>query len=473
MTVPDPVVSAIKSLPISSVADLIAPETYHRMQWADGSVVVTSWPTTVDRAVTDAETRVSLDICPTLTIEESVWFNKPSERSSLFAGMFRIGQSRYLSPIRPDRTRVKAWIDDIPDGSGQQYIPDDKTLGEINSSEDPRPAYFNLFIDARWRRYYKGARIMVVSPDLSQVYITKMVSVIPLDGSVLSIVSLEDPPPFSPNHSICYPLIEAQPFLSPSVSLMHRGAGIYRFTSVESSGAHKISPIRRPGLTTGLTTHLGYPILEIPTDQASAWQTEPSLSFERSGSFVQSGIAEVPSLEGTRPALVHRFGVTTVAREPLWHIKEMFDYGSGNAYPFWFVDQHDELELVSFGEDQITFKAKGHVLDWSFRPSIAVIGRQAATEIIEVESVNRVGNTDVVTLGSSFTNTSDIRRVATARLSRFGESSLTEQWETFDVCSVDLVIREVLSERSVNITNLDVSIIDVFWSGFDPYVCGA
>lgn len=308
-----------------------------------------------------------------------------------------------------------------------------------------------IFCDTRVSRVYPGQRVAVVKivrTDRSRVdqvdlrrVLTKQDDSITLDSATSFALDMGD--------TIVFPTVDVEVNLQSTVQFHAETVGDMPFEVEEVVGQSALPP-SESGKPSGFDEYRDQPIFSIDHNWADPFETR----FMREGLRTARGRGFVVEPRGARHRTIFSYKFGPADREDFWDLLHFFDTRRGRCRSFWAIDQEnlwtvlnvtggtliDFSPLGDFAKFQEEMQYVGFVLEDGTR-----VVREAVT-IVDISTVWRVTVPEAVTF-----NENDVRRAARARLVRFREDELREQWDSTGAVTAEFELIEVLEEKDVTL----------------------
>ncbi len=393
--------------------------------WRTAPQVFSGFSTGIDHALSASEQRWGRYRGPLRTVQALVtaWGEEAPRKVVSF--FMRNAQARLLQPLWPDQVKITA-----------------------------TPTVTNLPCDPNDRRFFVNQYVAVLKFDnhgfSSEFEVTTITAV---NAGSIDVVALSSITP-AIGYKI-YPLIEAKLKLRQSGGMITDQALDIAITSRETVGQMAL-PIEA---TVSIGTN---PPGQQVFDSLPVWNftAEPSSvrrGTVRRGSEANVGLGSTNEVEGDRGLHTYEASYRWKNRAKFGEIRRFFESRAGRLEPFYFVSPLTEMVVEGFTNTTIAVRSIGPEIDWDFYSHVAVIKKDGEIIIKEIVSVNRVSDTDTLTVAAfSVTPTlSDTRRVTSAQKVRFDTDEMSETWITDDKGETFFSFVEVDFEQSVSIPDLE------------------
>ena len=384
--------------------------------WAQAFVVSTAWQSAITVADDlSLEVRWSLIDRPTRTLEAVLVGLSPDESRALLSHAWASSSGRWPFPLYSDHARIEA----------------------VTSATE-------LVCDTATRRFFPGARVVVVSfdrhrPTAASYGVVQEVEdgLLRLAGSGVSAVV----------GGRVYPLIDAEVSLEPG-EITYEGsrAAMVRVRATEVAG-----PSALPGLSrlTGPNTYRGLPILVAPID----WREPPSMAVLRPGESFTSGLAQVVYPRGLRSRMAFTLHVLGISRAAIWPVLQLFDGRRGRTRRLWAINPGTLMDVLAVEVDAITVGVEALFANLAaVQAHVSYLGVVYADGTADVREIATVGTAASTTPGYAedwrfqllgrISTTKAVVRVGFAHLGRFEEDSIEEEWTTPTICRTSLPFLE-------------------------------
>ena len=174
-----------------------------------------------------------------------------------------------------------------------------------------------------------------------------------------------------------------------------------------------------------------------------------------------SGIKNQIIALGERPGASFSLPFIFFSREDMWRVKSFFDSRGGRLHPFWLSNPSAALKLNSIAVDNATlfFEPRVKETDWAFYKHYAVHDKQTGDTTIHSVAAGPVesGGQMIVQLSPALPNDNASRyTISTAHLCRLDSDAFIEAWYTDEANEIILKARELINEKTVEISLLDL-----------------
>lgn len=435
---------------------------FFRSNWAQDVKVLSAFETAIENALTTSEQRQGLKGKPVRTITQTYQAYSREQLRDLMSAAMRASQCGYMAPLTSDASELT------------QAAAATATV---------------LHLDTRWRRIFALTRAVIFTPSLDAEVVaydaglpatTPQFEVVEIVGVTSNTVTLQAGLLNAyPVGSVVIPLIEARIKPKFSGAAVTDSVGTLETESVENVGKAQLPVTAALGsVPAGFDTFLTLPVLIPDADYSN---TNVTWGVERLGTFAASGISAIPSMQGSRGRWNFDIPFTCLDREAAWKPITLFDSRGGRLFPFWLVSPVTEYTPVAThntggATDWIKFKITGTVLDWSYRPYIAIFLKSGARYYRKVNLVTRLSDGDKVEFEGGqnlplVIAASDIALVATLHLARFVSDEMDEDWHSNTVMQSTLSAVELLDEKTITISDLEVLSSTALTQAFEPGNC--
>lgn len=426
MTVTASSLTASSSTPADEIS-LWAPAAVLQTDWSEPLRVDTAWQTDVTSARSTAEQRRQRRQRPRLALRTPM---PALDRADL------LNATMVLSRASDARALVPLWVDQT----------------KLTSAASNTDTVLNC--DTTLRRLTIGARVLIIEPRRDTVAGTWEVATI----SSLTSTSITVSTGITNNYTTAarvVPLIEAEVGLTQEGRAGSGGTGRWTWLALERVGPMSLEATSTPGSNpSGFDTYSSLPIFSLPS---ADWASGLDLGLDRPGELTPLGLAEIPTVYGSRAGLRYSYEVAALTRTNAWAVKRFFDSRAGRCYAFWACTPLTyELDTVS-STTRIDVTQIGVGDDWTRRPYLFVVETDGTTWVREIDSVNRTGGVDQLTLTTAISPQladADIRVLGMAIKARFESDAMSEEWLTDDQMMTVLPVAEVLDDKSVTISDL-------------------
>lgn len=410
--------TVVGSLPVSIVVpaqlETNIPPLY-RANWRDGVQVTTSWTTDVVRSGTGAESRVRLRRRPVRTQVATLTALRHPSTGALLQSTAGLVSVNNTVPLYADRTRTTEAL-----LSGASVVP----------------------CDARFRRFFPGARVAIVTPT------AKLGAFGPTELAYGRVLEAGDDylllygavgTPF-PERSFVYPMLDVWAVAATELAVNARNIVESRVTVAERSGTSTL-----PGLSRVVPTHSdGLPILDVAEQRGSSMAS-------REAEVAQSGRDAYVFVPTDVPADSYELDFAFVDRASAFELLSFFDVVRGSADPFWILDPANVFRLVSATSTSVDVVASGHPsIVTTLVPTIGFRARNGSRYVRDIASVDDNGATWTLNFATPLPTT-DLLRVTAAHLVRSATDYVTEEWVTDEAVRMALSLEALGSEADVAI----------------------
>lgn len=408
--------------------DLWALSYLSRVNWEDGTELKSSFRTAIKYALTASEQRWGMQGKPRRIASGQLQAFGTADVAKLRSSIRRMTKSKYLFPLHSD-------------------------VSLLDSSATAGDTVLN--VDTTYRRLYVGYRVAIVRRTDDPTATTFEVHTIAaLTDSTLTLAT-----PLAHNFGFAsevLPLIECQLIFSLRGTIATDDKAQVTVEAVEATGATQLPASETPGsIPSGFGQYGDYPILSAAEDFGG--QIENGVAMY--GDFSESGIGNYPTIYGPRASETFSLPVLATNRYEAWKIIRFFDSRAGALHPFYCISPLTEYTVKSIAGTSVTVEATGLESDWAFRPFIGIIDADGVRYVRAVTFVERVGEEDLITLHTEIVGLTlgNIARATTAWLVRLTSDELSEKWMTNSVMQTTLSMREVLNEKPIVVSNLEVA----------------
>ena len=392
------------------------------LDWGRGVKVRRSYLSEVQNALSMAEQRRSLQGRPRHGLDLRFIASTQAEIQNYLMFLHRAAMASWLCPLFSDFGTLDAEL---------------ASAGTVMS------------LDTTHRRFHTGMRVAVLDPDGSSFDVGVIDSI--TDTTITLSAGFT---PAYPAGSLVFPLHEVRALLKSKQDVVTDLLTILTASTLETAGQQTMPALEDANtVPTGFTSHSGYPIMPPEWDDFGK-----PISYEliRAGSLSATGISQTATLYGDRPYYSFDVNVLCETRELAFDVIRFFDSRRGRTYPFWHISPLTDAAFLSFAStSQMTVTANGPVGDWElFRPYIAVVYNDGTLVIRQTDNaLDNMDGTYEIALTSPIPSTSGISRVSLARLCRFDDDELVEEWDTNTHMSTTLKVVEIINEVTVADTN--------------------
>lgn len=380
-------------------------------------------------------------------------------------------EERRADGDRPERVITFRWLQMTPEVADRLYV----TLRRMTDENIVLPLYQDfalvtqdssgteLFCSADTRRFYQGGRVVIV-PVGPQVHLSGAYDVhsinFPLGDRLVLNTALASTK--EAGRYAVAPLIDLDILLEPELDHRVQSTGEtvvdLTLTCREHKGANSLPPVAF-GFPAGWTVQLGKPVFEIEPDFSSGVRTQ----YRRYGRETRKGRKQVVFKEGTRYNQVQNFDLGFTDRQSFWEVLSFFDSRKGPLLNFWAIDREFVWTVIDTDPQFIEITPQGVFADfeniWTEQNIAAgmVFNDGSPPLIRQINTVQEIGGRWRLTLvlGQSMPiglDVTTIERFAVARISRFDEEFLREEWQATEAgCRVRLATVETQNEKEVDV----------------------
>lgn len=357
---------------------------------------------------------------------------------------------------KPQRIVVARWLQSGIDELDRLYINLRKLCerrgvlplypDNVTTNADSLIATNTIYCDTRYRRFFAGARVLVVPKALAflipnaqsrfftihEVYPDRLVVVEALDATLPSGA-----------YRVC-PLVDVEQGLSVKFGQPHYGAVDVRVQGEEVVGASTLPPIQS-GQPEGYDTFDGDPIFNLEPN----WN-DLQFGFHRDGIKQRLGRADYVYNRGTRAGRVTPHDFVFGTRAEAWHFLRFWESRKGRLLPFWLADQEKLWTLLQVQPNFVSVMPLGNFDDFAEGfEHVAIVKKDGTTIIRQVNTIQEVlGVWKLTTVGDAMpaVDPADVLRITRARRHRWESDSLREHWHNELVMTCNLTSVEVFRE---------------------------
>jgi hypothetical protein len=400
------------------------------VDWSLSVRVTNQFSTDVKYASSMVSSREGLRGKPKRIVTATVTGLEQEEIKLIRAAMFRQAQARSLCPLYSDQTFLTANV----------------TIGATT-----------LSCDTTFRRFYTGARVLVISPvsfsGKATVYEVLTIQSVARGGVTTTTGAVHA----YASGSRVYPLLECRPALTPQMVMEAETVGRWQVAVTEDVGVSQLpAGAASNEAVGGFPTAFGMMILSTRCD----WKDRPQLGADRAETTVESGITTVSEMKGLRPVVVGRLYFECLTRGEFWQLYRFWCSCRGRLFPFLIPLPISELLLISIGGSAAAFASTGMNRDWFYSQYVLFEKADGTQLVMKVLSWDRSGSGDLVQFTSAVPGGwtfASIVRVTFAISCCFDSDELVEEWSSDETVSTTLPIREFPFDGNVNITIPDPS----------------
>ena len=195
----------------------------------------------------------------------------------------------------------------------------------------------------------------------------------------------------------------------------------------------------------GLTKYFDWFVLDIRPNRESALEE----TISHPATVTESGRSSLVLPRGEYAAATISWNFTFLNRANFWRLARFFDIHRGRARAFFAPVDRNELTVVSLTSSYMDIQPYGVFEDAEKLIKFVALDY----EIVKVESITDNTTSWRVTFAKAAVNTSP-KRVCRASKFRFDQSSLTEEWRSPEICSVNLNAVEIRRDEVLDVGNL-------------------
>jgi hypothetical protein len=252
-----------------------------------------------------------------------------------------------------------------------------------------------------------------------------------------------------------YPVIESDLELERVISAITDQVSDASITVIETPGKTALVPSVTVGdAPPNTTTYDGHPILSLPIN----W-TDVRIGTFRIGKRTKTGLTHTVQVFGDYPGARFTLPFFTYNREDFHNLLEFFDSRGGRLHPFWLMSPASGIRVDGIGidDDTLFLEVRGTDIDWEVFTHIGIIDNDGTQSIHEITASVESNGQQVVVVTPDVPSTPLAELTfQTAHLCRFDTDELVEQWITDEDTFITLPAKELLDERNIAVTHMDV-----------------
>lgn len=249
------------------------------------------------------------------------------------------------------------------------------------------------------------------------------------------------------SRTVVLPLMQTHPHAT--LEFVHETSNVITVSATfdEIYGPTALPPTASD-LPDGFSSYAGLPILST----GPQWDQGIDVEFVREGELSAHGRGRLIFQRGARHRVVHKLRFAGY-RDEIWPLVQFFDTRRGRLSAFWLIDRDDVFSVslisgafltVSVLGDLTDFQAEMDYVGVQFKDGTTAVRR--ATVIQLVAGAWRITLDDALPAGYT---AADVELFGRARVCRMREDSLSEEWETTNVCRLEVPAIELLAEGEV------------------------
>lgn len=197
-------------------------------------------------------------------------------------------------------------------------------------------------------------------------------------------------------------------------------------------------------------SYAGHPILST----VPQWDRGYEMSFVRAGEQAPLGRGRVVYQRGDRHRVIHGLRFQE-ARAKAWDLIRLFDTRRGRLLPFWMIDPENVHSVSLISPTFVSVTPAGTLSDFQAETDyVGFVFSDGTAAVRQATTIQLVGGSWRVTLDTSLPAgyvASDIELFGRARLCRNDSDSLIEEWQTTNLCSLNIAALELLAEQEVTL----------------------
>lgn len=276
-------------------------------------------------------------------------------------------------------------------------------------------------------------------------YVTKVISSRFDDRLVLTGAVGSD---FPAGRTYVMPLMQVHPQTEVEVSMLTNTLLRIDISFDEIYGSTALPPTFTD-LPPNYDSYNDYPILST----VPQWSDGVMQRLKREGSQDALGRGRVVYQRGARHRVMHslRFQEN---RTIAWDLIRFFDSRRGRLIPFWVIDFDNIYTVALISNPNLTVSSSiGTLAEFQAEMDyIGVIFSDGTTAVRRASAIVDVGGAWRITMDDNLPagyTEDDVVAFGRARLCRMEEDALKEDWETTEVCTMEIPVIELLAEQEV------------------------
>ncbi len=466
--------------------ELWLPPIYFVHDWNGSYQIQESFETHIRTSQNGTETRREIVDKPYRNFVQASQAWTPSEILLMQALFNRMGSARTLQPIWSDMVHTLQEITPTTPPFDSARYPDILTLPANGTSFPIDPSRE----DVRWRRFYKGMRVLIY--DLTKQPFTRMVSVfeIAIVDRVWGEYDLEFPNTYGtiwftaplvntyPKGTRIIPLVETQIKLDNDSRIVNAKVARFPVRMLEDVGRMALPAIIPGGLINddnandifvnpqyatvpswyGSSNAPAAPILE---PKIANWATTPRRKFNRPGQFTKVGRGTIPEIYGNRILNDYSFLNSSLSREKAWALITMFHSRCGRTNRVYIVNPYEDYVATVLTAVSVTIAKGAEGVDIITRPYIAFkLDYEDAFLIRNIVSSTDNGSTLTLTWvnplprDNGVITIADLNCIRSAFLSRFKKDDLIQNMLTHNVMEVGMQFQDIGPEINEGLSSV-------------------
>lgn len=313
-----------------------------------------------------------------------------------------------------------------------------------------------IFVDTTDRRFFKGMHIICAKVDEGDYEFEGTWFHRKIDNRFANRLELDSDVgvDMKAGQWLVFPVMNTDIKLDPEYTQITDRIAEIKLVLDESIGAMTLPPVQT-GNPDGYSLYKGAPVWNVKPN----WKDGISVQFLREGEQYFVGKGRSTYLRGTRHRVLHNYGLVFDNRHDFYMFLRLFDTCRGRARSFWQVDQETiwTVNSIDATGNFVDFDPLGDFTEFQRELGqadgghLGLVYEDGTILVREVANITVLGGNWRVTLATPFpTNlsTAGLERASRARLVRFFEDSMKEEWVTADICIVSVKTIEVLVEQT-------------------------
>ena len=389
--------------------------------WVEQAVLESGWLSDIQQsAANGAEERRGLSIKPLRALTLLWTIDSQTEADRLLVLLRRISQTRFQVPLYMDQTSLLA-----------------------NASAGTNV----LTLDTTMARFFRGARVVIVKRSTGATPIAFQYGIID-SFTTTTMTLLSNLSADVETDHIVIPVIDCEILLKPTMQFVKAYGAQLKMTVTEVPGASQL-PARGSDFPLGFSRFEGRPIFDIEPN----WVAGLDIGVDHQGDRYTAGRADNTYIVGPRGRHITSY-LLNMTRDEVWPVIEFFETRRGRLRSFWKIDQDQVWDTIAITTTFIDINPLGSFAQFQEEMDhIGVVlddGTQYVREVVTIQAVLGVWRITVAT-ALPVIATTDIRRVARARIVRFDSDTMTETWFNDNAIATRLGFIECLEEGDVEL----------------------
>lgn len=404
--------------------------------WSNGLKIRQSFTTEVVRSTSECEQRRALVQSPLRTVEVDLQIRGSDQIAAFRSFLMRAATCRFLVPLYSEECVVT-------NETGGDTLVVNRAFSDTRFVVGGRCALVSY--DSR------GASLVVSS------FVATSLSVSSIQGGTFTTNDIG---------KSLFPLIECEILLNQDSVIITDSLLTASMVFIESHGDYSLDSMAaigtNPGGVSASPGGTSYPLLAIEPDFSGSNKA----GVQRAGETTVVGRGPITQVFGPRGRFSYELSYAQLSRTSAMALIKHFEAMGGRFKAFWLLSPCSDFKAVSFTSTTVVVAASdpadsGNVehmntVDWSYFPYIGVKmldGSFQLRAIIGTPTLSAGLWTVTVATWTTTPSLATISRLSVANLVRFDTDEMEETWITDGVMSTTLKMLELLSEKSVAISN--------------------